>query len=722
VLVLEDMHWADEGLLDFFDELVDWLSGVPALVVCSARPELLERRPGWGGGKLNATTVGLSPLSKAETALLIAATLERSVLPAETQTALLERAEGNPLYAEQFAQLYLERGSAENLELPETLQGIVAARLDNLSAEEKTTLQGASVIGKVFWVGSLGEEPHAVETRLRSLERKGFVTRQRGTSLEGESEWSFAHMLLRDVAYGQIPRGQRAARHRAAAEWIARLTRSEDNAELLAHHWRLALELARAAGESTDELVDPARLACREAGDRAYAINAFPAAASYYGDSLALWPDDDDRPRLLFRYADALYVADDDHAKEALETARDALLGVGERDTAAEAELALSRIWWHRGRFEKADAHQSRAEELVAGASSATAARVLAYSARTRAIGGDAATGLRMGTEALALAERLEIDELRAHALATIGLAKNYFGDPSGPSDEQQALEIATAARSPVAGSIANNIAVGAFFSFDLHRAEALWEEGERIAERFGDASGARWVRGQLAFLALLLGDWDDALERLDVFIAACEAGNPHYYEGWRRTNRALIREARGDAGGSLTDLRKALELVRERKEPQNFMPVLGEAVSLLEMQGLVDEARDLAREFVAVGKHNPVEAAWSLSHFAASRVALEQEQELRELLRDTSLERWRDAALACLARDFARAADLFAEAGSPTLEARYRMRAAEELMERGQRVEASDQAARATTFYRTVGATSYLDRLEGLLREAKTA
>ncbi|HSI97285.1 MAG TPA: AAA family ATPase, partial [Gaiellaceae bacterium] len=196
VLVLEDLHWADEGLLDFVDELVDWVSGVPLLVVCSARPELLERRPGWGGGKLNASTLGLSPLSSEQTALLISHVLERSLLPAEIQKALLERAEGNPLYAEQFAQLYLERGSAEDLPLPETLQGIVAARLDGLSGEEKAALQDASVFGKVFWTGALGRKGEATAL-LHSLERKGFLTRQRRTSVEGEDEWAFAHMLLR---------------------------------------------------------------------------------------------------------------------------------------------------------------------------------------------------------------------------------------------------------------------------------------------------------------------------------------------------------------------------------------------------------------------------------------------------------------------------------------------------------------------------------------------
>jgi len=112
IAVFEDLQWADNGLLDFLDELADWAAGVPLLLLCTARPELLSRRPAWGGGKLNATTVALAPLSDAETALLIAHVLERSVLPAETQRSLLERAEGNPLYAEQFALLYAERGSA----------------------------------------------------------------------------------------------------------------------------------------------------------------------------------------------------------------------------------------------------------------------------------------------------------------------------------------------------------------------------------------------------------------------------------------------------------------------------------------------------------------------------------------------------------------------------------------------------------------------------------
>ena len=135
VLVFEDLHWADDGMLDFVDHLVDWATGVPLLVICTARPELLERRPAWGGGKRNALTVSLSPLSEPETARLIGTLLARSVLPAQAQSALLARAGGNPLYAEQFARMLLERGH-EDLPLPENVQGIIAARLDGLEAED----------------------------------------------------------------------------------------------------------------------------------------------------------------------------------------------------------------------------------------------------------------------------------------------------------------------------------------------------------------------------------------------------------------------------------------------------------------------------------------------------------------------------------------------------------------------------------------------------------
>src|SRR6266508_3942407 len=254
VLVFEDLHWADDGLLDFIDYLAEWASDVRLLVVCVARPELLTRRPGWGGGKPNATTLSLSPLSREETARLVGALLEQAVLPAELQSALLSRAEGNPLYAEEYVRMLEDRGllrkeegtwrleQAEDFPLPESVQGIVAARLDALPPDEKALVQDAAVLGKVFWIGAVaavGDQPRgAIEERLHALSRKEFVRRERRSSVAGEEQFTFLHVLVRDVAYGQIPRGSRSAKHRAAAHWIASLStdRSEDRAEMLAHH------------------------------------------------------------------------------------------------------------------------------------------------------------------------------------------------------------------------------------------------------------------------------------------------------------------------------------------------------------------------------------------------------------------------------------------------------------------------------------------------------
>jgi class 3 adenylate cyclase/tetratricopeptide (TPR) repeat protein len=720
VLVLEDLHWADDGLLDFVDELVDWLSGVPLLVVCSARPELLERRPGWGGGKLNASTIGLSPLSREQTALLISHVLDRSLLPAEIQQTLLERAEGNPLYAEQFAQLYLELGSAEDMPLPETLQGIVAARLDGLSAEEKAILQDASVVGKVFWTGGLHRDELDVTPLLHSLERRGFLTRQRRSSLESEGEWAFAHMLLRDVAYGQIPRADRAVKHLKTAQWIESLGRSEDHAELLAFHWSSALELTRAAGQDTTDLETPTRLALREAGSHAFAINAYPAAATYYGDALALWPEDDpNRPGLLYCHADALYVANDDRAAEALEVARDAVLGIGERDTAAEAEISLSRIAWHRGQGEEARTHEVRAEKLVEGTSSRAGALVLASIARTRAIGGDPEQGLRLASEALSVAETLGVDGLRAHSLATIGLAKGYLGDATGAEDERKALELAVAANSPFAGAIANNIGVQAWFDLDVVGARRAWDEGLRIAERLGDASSALWIRYQQETVALVDGRWAESLSAANELLAGSSDGGHHYMDVGALRDRGRIRLARGDRDGALSDLRLSVTLGRETGDPQALLAQLGALVLALDTYGVLDQARPLADELVQCVRDYPFEAWVVALDFLFARVSLPYERDLRTLLQDSPYPKWRDVAFACLDREFVHAADLWASAGSPTWEARCRLRAAEELIDSERPEDAHAQLGQAVAFYRSVGAMFFVERCESLLAGA---
>ncbi|HLG08072.1 MAG TPA: adenylate/guanylate cyclase domain-containing protein [Gaiellaceae bacterium] len=719
IVVFEDLHWADESLLDFVDELVDWVTDVPLLVVATARPELLERRPGWGGGKLNATTLALAPLSDDQTARMIAQLLQRSVLAAESQQALLERAGGNPLYAEQFSELYLERGSADELPLPETLQGIIAARLDGLPETEKELLRNAAVVGKVFWAAALRREVDDAASTLHSLERKGFVRRQKRSSVEGESEFAFAHALVRDVAYGQIARADRVERHRQVAEWIESLGRTEDHAEMLAYHWRSALELAEASGLPTAELEENARLALREAGDRAFALNAYPAAERYYAEALGLWSDQDSGgPELLFRRAHALYFVGDERREEALLEARDASLSAGDTERAAEAEAFLAHVAWYRGQPERVRLHLDRATELAGGSPSAAKGRVLSISARTRTVSGEPETGMRIAEEALEMADSLGLDELRAHALATIGTAKTVLGDPTGIPDLERALEIAVEIDSPIAFAIVNNLAVAASHNGTLLRAEELFAESARLAERFGDGQGLRFCRGIMVWQGWLRGRWDDALETANGFVAECEAGSPHVQELYVRLNRGSIRMGRGDIDGALADYARALALARESKDPLALAAVAAVSAGSHAELRRWDDARRLVHELIPVIRARPEAAGWE-SMVAPYAEHLSVREELRAIVAKAPPSAWNDVSLLSLDLDFRGAAEIAAAMPNPPLEAWQRRSAGAQLIEAGRRAEGEVELQKALAFYRSVGATFFIQRAEALLAKS---
>ena len=718
VLVYEDLHWADDSLLDFVDELVDWVTDVPLLVVTTARPELLERRPGWGGGKLNSTTLALSPLSDEQTAKLLTHLLEKPLLAADAQQALIERAGGNPLYAEQFADLFLERGSSEELPLPETLQGIIAARLDGLAPTEKELLQDAAVVGKVFWASAVRRDSDVVPT-LHSLERKGFVRRQRRSSVEGESEFAFAHALVRDVAYGQIARVYRAAKHRRMAEWIESLGRPEDHAEMVAHHWRSALDLTEAAGSADPILTTRARLALRDAGDRAFSLHAYTAAASQYEDALALSSSDDpERPELLFRRARALYRAFDESRREqALETARDALLDVGAIDLVAEAEALLAHVAWERGQGELTQKRLARALELAGASVTPSAARVLATSSRMHVIAGEYESGLREGEAALAIAEALELDELRAHALTTVGMAKSYSDDPSGVDDMERALALALEIDSPVASPIVNNLAVQATIDGDLARADELYAEAARIAERFGDSGSIVFVWANRIWADFMRGRWDAALAGAEEFIARCESGRSHTNEASVRQIRGSMRIARGDADGAVEDHLRALELAREKGDADHLVAALATCAGIAAERADLEQARAHANELIPIVRAHGAHGAIMAFAWVADRLGVAEE--LRAAV-DVSpgprAPRWREPIRRSLVGDLRGAADLLAQMGSATWEAEYRLRAGERLLEEGRRDEGEAELRRALAFHEAVGATRFVDRERALL------
>jgi len=254
----------------------------------------------------------------------------------------------------------------------------------------------------------------------------------------------------------------------------------------------------------------------------------------------------------------------------------------------------------------------------------------------------------------------------------------------------------------------------------DLRREGQCFRDGLRIAEQVGDASGVRWLRGQLVVTALAEGRWDDSLQAADRFIAECEAGSPHYLESGARSARARQRLGRGDGDGALADHRRAIALARKAGDPQTLMPNLGAAVATFETLGLNEEAASLSVELVASARQHPEEAAWTLAiDFLYMRSASPHGSELREILADAPPLPWKDLAFACLDRDFVRAAELWAAAGSPTWEARLRLRAAEELIEAGRRHDGEVELRKALAFYRTVGATFFIERGETLLAKS---
>ena len=570
VLVFEDLHWADEGLLDFVDHLVDWATRVPLLVVGTARPELLARRSAWGGGKTNALTLSLAPLSGVETAELVHGLLDQAAIPADIQATLLERAGGNPLYAEEFVRLLDER--ANGAALPETVQGIIAARLDVLDREEKELLQDAAVLGRVFWVGGLGQERDAAEAALHRLERREFVQRERRSTVAGETEYAFRHALVREVAYEQIPRAQRGEKHRRVATWLETLGRPDDLAELLAHHYIAVLDYS----EPDAELAGRAARALGEAGDRALALNAYAAAAGFYRRALDVGGEEE-RGRFLFGLGNALEALADAEAVDRLVEASATLLAAGDPETAAEAETILAEIAFR-------DRRCSGCRSTLAPRRRARARRVrlprrrhgaLGQAARFAMLDGRWSEAIETGGEAERMAAELGLDAIRADALATLGTARDDFGEPGGDADLELAIELAEAANAPLPLSRALNNLAWRYSGVDLRRTYELQQRNYETMRRYGHVGQTWWARGQLAGTAFELGRWDEALEHAEAVLAYVEAGTPHYFESCSRFSRAAITFARGDDSTFAEDIDRSLELAEKATDPQATAPVV---------------------------------------------------------------------------------------------------------------------------------------------------
>jgi class 3 adenylate cyclase/tetratricopeptide (TPR) repeat protein len=520
VIVVEDLHWADDAFLDFVDGLVDRAGDVGLLVVATARPELLERRPGWAGGKINARTIGLGPLSSEHTSALIGEIIDRSLLPADVETVLLERAGGNPLYAQEYVRALVERGASTTL--PESVQGIIAARLDGLSTDEKSLLQDAAVIGSTFWLGAvcaLGTRDRSdTDDLLLRLERKQLVHRVRRSSIAAEVELSFTHALIREVAYSQLPRRVRAQRHQRAAEWHGQVaTNRADTAELIAQHYMTTLELETALGNDTETLRPAALAALTEAVRQAAARHDHTATIRYSDAALELRPAPPQRAELLARRAIAGHTAGNPDESMLLE-ARDAAVVGGRTEDAVHLTCILAE-WaeFYAADAGRAIAFETEALHLAADLPPGPITTLAAYDCAYRfVINGRYDEAIELADTEIARARDVGADAAIGLMLIWRGSARADKGDADGIADLREAVRILEEQAHPKAGIAAANLGDMLRGLGRLREASAAFETAAESARRSGETRAEQGSAAELAMLAFHRGEPAAASAMLD--------------------------------------------------------------------------------------------------------------------------------------------------------------------------------------------------------------
>ncbi len=705
VLVFEDLHWADDGLLDFVDHLADWATTVPLLIVGTARPELLDRRPGWGGGKRNAFTLSIGALSDDETAVLLQRLLDRAVLDADAQQAVLQRAEGNPLYAEEYARMLADHEGGD-LPLPETVQGLIAARVDGLATEEKSLLQEASVIGKVFWPGVL---PGADERVLHALERKEFVRRDRRSSIARETQYAFLHALVRDVAYGQIPRAERAEKHRLAAEWLASLAgdRTEDLAEMLAHHYREALSLSEAAGLDTAALREPARQAFVDGARRAFSLGAGATAHELALEALSLTTEEDpERAPLLLLAADASRLSEGDDVLALGEAAVAGFLSQGDMGRAADAVALLASDHFHRGDITATRAARDRALELARqDPTSSWAGRAMAAVARGRyLLDQDAEGALELSREALGVAAASSDQRGEAISLNTIGLARVRLGDADGLADLERSVEL-----SAESGSLfhlatgLNNLANSLWEVGRLADGSARINEARALTERYGLTGLLRWNNAELVYDAYHRGEVVTVVSTATKFLDE-GLGSAAYQERPLRATRAWALLIQGRLDEALADAEEALAGLRESGGDAQVGPfILTAAARCLRVAGRQAEAGLLLAEVLST---EPDDLTFDLP---LELVELGRGDEYLELQAGRRGYAWLEAGRAAASGELVRASEIYGSIGAQWPEAWAALLAAE-----------SGDTSRldaALAYFEEQQATPYVQRCRALLQ-----
>ena len=520
LVAFEDVHWADEGMLDLIEHLASAARG-PVLFVCLARDELLERRPGWGGGSRNSTTISLDPLPAEEAEGLARSLLEDAGPARELAAEVAVRSGGNPLFAEEIVNRLREEDSGDLGELPDSVHAVLAARLDALRPEERQLLQAAAVIGQSFWeelVAELSDGPDTGEL-LTALIAKDLLAPSPANRPGGERELSFKHALVRDVAYATLPRAVRARRHVEVAGIVE--GRAEENRErfaaLLAEHYVTAAELGEQASFPPEELARiraSAARASEASGDVAAAVYSNAEAIAHYENALRFPSglDAEGRARVEESLGDTAFRAG--HVGDAIAGWSRALTFQEEDGTPARAGELHRKIGsglWHKGDRETSIAHFQQGIDLLKdGEPCGELIELYEDAASFYVETGDNLLAIYAAEKAQRLAEDLGESAAATRAHLTFGRVFGRVGDLAGARRSfERAVELAR--RDNPAAAMRALLALGRHLEVaeaDYPAARETCEEALRLADELGDVPAQIELHAVLGQLAVHPADW----------------------------------------------------------------------------------------------------------------------------------------------------------------------------------------------------------------------
>jgi class 3 adenylate cyclase/tetratricopeptide (TPR) repeat protein len=616
VLVVEDLHWADPAMLDFLDHLAAAALRVPMLVVGTARPELDDHHRAWAAPGANLARIDLRPLSRRHTADLVAAMFGQAELDAGARRRILEHAGGNPLFAEELVRMLKDRALlrtsdgvaalAEGAEVafPESIQSLIAARLDTVAPERKGVLQDGAVIGRVFWSGAVaemsGRDHGQVAEALDELARKQLVRPVRVSSMAGEAEYTFWHALVRDVAYAQIPRVARAQRHLAAAAWIERAAadRVEDHAEVLAHHYTQAIRLAGAAGRTgeVERARGPALRFLVLAGDRALGLHVARAGAHYARALELVPPGHPERPAVLVNWAEAArQTGRFAEAGAALEEAVEGFTDTGRAVPAGLAMGTLSSVLNSLG-SQRHTAVAAEAVRLLETGGAGPEVLVAAYArmAGVMLVVGDMRQTVVWADRAEALGGAHGV-EVPARVLGFRGSARCALGDPAGLEELRAALVLSLErGEGRDAAVLYNNLGDALLPVEGPASVLAVYREGLEFAERRGISEFVGAMGSASLDRLIELGEWDRALEDATALAGPAEAAGDVFGLLQLRTAQVRVLVGRGQAATARPLADWLAGAARESGGTEDIIVAFAAAAAALLATGEPDRAVDL--------------------------------------------------------------------------------------------------------------------------------